>query len=58
MAGKDKSDASYSEGDIRDLLRQYKEGTELSERDLIEKISQEAGMPRKMVYRVVMKDKC
>ena len=57
MAGKDKSDAPCSEGDIQDLLRWYKESTELSERDLIEKISQESGAPRKMVYRVVMKAK-
>jgi 16S rRNA (cytidine1402-2'-O)-methyltransferase len=57
MAGKDKSDAPCSEGDIQDLLRRYKESTELSERDLIEKISQEAGAPRKMVYRAVIKAK-
>lgn len=58
VAGKDKSDAPCSEDDIQELLRRYKESTELPERDLIEKIAQETGAPRKMVYRIVMKAKC
>jgi 16S rRNA (cytidine1402-2'-O)-methyltransferase len=57
MAGKNKSDASCSESDIQELLLRYEDSTELSERDLIEKISQELRAPRKMVYRVVMKAK-
>jgi 16S rRNA (cytidine1402-2'-O)-methyltransferase len=57
VAGKDKSDAPCSEGDIQELLQRHKESTELPERALIEKIAQETGAPRKMVYRVVMKAK-
>ena len=57
MAGKDKAEASCSEGDIQELLQLYKAGTSLSERDLIEKIAQETGASRKMVYRIVMQAK-
>jgi len=57
IAGKGKDDASYSEDEIQVLLWRYKENTELSERDLIERISRETKVSRKTVYRVVMKAK-
>jgi 16S rRNA (cytidine1402-2'-O)-methyltransferase len=57
IAGKDKSDASGFAEDVENLLLRYADGIELSKRDLIEKISQELGAPRKMVYGAVMKAK-
>ena len=57
MAGKDKADVPCSEGDIHELLLKYGDSTGLSERDLIQKISQELKAPRKMVYKAVMKSK-
>jgi len=57
MEGQDKSDVSCSESCLQDMLRRYKENATLSERDLVEKISQESGVSRKVVYGVVMKAK-
>jgi len=57
LAGKLESEEIPSEADVRGLLKRYEGSQGLSERDLIEKISRELGLPRKMVYRVVMQAK-
>jgi 16S rRNA (cytidine1402-2'-O)-methyltransferase len=57
VAGKDKSDASGFAEDVENLLLRYADRIDLSKRDLIEKISQELGAPRKVVYGAVMKAK-
>ncbi len=56
IAGKEKTEKSCSEEDIRRLLTLY-EGTALSKRALIGKISLELGVPVNLVYREAMKVK-
>ena len=57
LAGNTEPEERPSEADVRVLLKRYKVSPGLSERDLIEKISRELGLPRKMVYQVVMQAK-
>ncbi len=57
LDGKLESEEIPSEADVRGLFKRYEGSPGLSERDLIEKISRELALPRKMVYRVVMQAK-
>jgi 16S rRNA (cytidine1402-2'-O)-methyltransferase len=57
VAGKGKTEMPFTGEDIRRLLAHYDRET-LSNRDLINKISRDLGVPKNFVYREVMKAKC
>lgn len=57
LAGKEKLDDVCSEEHVLKLLELYKKSAGLSERDMVEKISRELGLSRRMVYRLAMQAK-
>ena len=54
IAGKKGEDRSYNEADIDHLFSLYQDET-LSKKDMVERIANELGAPRNLVYRKVMK---
>jgi 16S rRNA C1402 (ribose-2'-O) methylase RsmI len=45
---------SYSDSDIRARLDQLRNDTDLSRRDIIEKLAHDMAIPRKRVYKIVI----
>ncbi len=56
IAGKKGEDRSYNEEDVEHLFTLYKDES-LSKKDMVERIANELGVPRNLVYRKVMKMK-
>lgn len=54
IAGKKQTPPAYSDNDIRAQLEQLRSHTDLSRRDIIEKLAHDMGIPRKRVYRIVI----
>ena len=54
IAGKKQTPPSYSDNDIRARLEQLRSHTDLSRRDIIEKLAHDMGIPRKTVYKIVI----
>lgn len=54
LAGKEKTAAACSDDYVLELLEIYRKSTGLSERDLVERISRELGLSRRIVYRLAM----
>ncbi len=57
LTGKEKTAAACSDDYVLELLEIYRKSTGLSERDLVEKISRELGLSRRIVYRLAMQAK-
>lgn len=54
IAAKKQIPTSYSDSDIRARLDQLRNDTDLSRRDIIEKLAHDMAIPRKRVYKIVI----
>lgn len=54
IAGKKKISPTYTDADVYARFEQLSDRSDLSRRDIIEKLSTEMGIPRKRVYRLVI----